>query len=341
MKKTILVTGVAGYWGARVAAQLVTEPEYHVIGLDTEPPTQTIKELDFVQADIRDPALLDLLKSEKVNTVCHLLFDEQIRVSERAFDLNVMGTMKLLGACAESEISQIVMKSSMMVYGARYANSSFLPESHPLKGSRRYGYIRHMTEIEEFCDGFDKEMPELGLTRLRFAGIVGPTAITPMTRFLRSQWAPILLGFDPIMQVIHENDVVAAIVHSIVNEISGVFNIACENTLSLFQMIRLAGKFPMPVLHPLAYRGASLLGGRKKQFIPLDLDYIRYPWVGALEKMQNELGFTPKYTAEEVLREFAHKRNQGNYHPAFKSLSDEDMDLNDVIEERQYMSTTA
>ena len=99
--KVILVTGVAGYWGYHVAKKLAADPRYHVLGLDTEQPKDAIQGLDFIQADIRNPLLVDLFKSEQVEIVCHLAFKESHRPSEFAFDLNVMGTMKVLGACAE------------------------------------------------------------------------------------------------------------------------------------------------------------------------------------------------------------------------------------------------
>ena len=69
--KTALVTGVGKYWGAQVAARLIAEtdsqgdPAYHVIGLDVEPPTEDINGLDFVQADVRNPLLIELLKSSE------------------------------------------------------------------------------------------------------------------------------------------------------------------------------------------------------------------------------------------------------------------------------------
>jgi UDP-glucose 4-epimerase len=150
-EKVVIVTGVAGYWGARVAARLANEADYHVIGLDREPPADEVEDLDFVQADVRNPLLVDLFKAEGVDTVVHLAFAETTRLSEAAFDLNVMGTTKLLGACKQAGVRKAVLKSSMAVYGARPSNSAFLDEDHPLRGSRRYGTIRDRVEIERFC----------------------------------------------------------------------------------------------------------------------------------------------------------------------------------------------
>ena len=65
-KATVLVTGVAGYWGARVATRLGREAGLHVIGIDREPPVKEIEGLDFIKADVRNPLLIELLKQEGI-----------------------------------------------------------------------------------------------------------------------------------------------------------------------------------------------------------------------------------------------------------------------------------
>jgi UDP-glucose 4-epimerase len=337
-KRKVLVTGVAGYWGGRVAARLVSEPGWKVIGLDIEQPKETIKGLDFIQTDNRNPLLLDLLQAEQVDTVCHLTFIDRVRPSETAFDVNVIGTMKVLAACAEAGVRKIVLKSSTAVYGAHADNSAFLTEEHALRGSRTYGYTRDMVEIEAFCNGFRLQAPEVALTILRFASIIGPNVDTPMTRFLQDSWTPVLLGFDPLMQIIHEEDVVAAIVHSVVNDTPGVFNIAAEGVLPLTKLMGLAGKLPLPVIHLAAYWGIGLLGGtglRLTRYVPIELDYIRYPWVTDLTKMHQEMEFTPHYTAEEALREFAGQQRLRHYLPEAATLAYDEERLRDTIERRR------
>lgn len=336
--KIVLVTGVSGYWGAQVAERLIGLPGYHVIGLDVTEPEEKIKGLDFIQADIRNPLFLDLLKEERVHTVCHLTFMDSTRPSETAFDANVMGTMKVLGACAEAGVRKIVLKSSTAVYGASASNSSFLREEAPLKGSRVYGYTRDMVEIEAFCNGFRRQAPEMMLTILRFPSIVGPNVETPMTRFLSEPWTPVLLGFDPMMQVIHEEDVVGALVHAVVEDVPGVFNVAAEGLMPLTKLMALAGKLPVPVFHLFAYWGTSLLGGgglRATRYVPIELDYIRYPWVGDLRRMREELAFTPRYTAEEALRELAGKQRVRRYLPEKAVLIYDEERLRDTIERRR------
>ena len=85
--KTILVTGVAGYWGSRVAERLIGAEGNRLIGLDVEPPATASRDLDFIRADVRNPALLDLLESEGVDIVCHLAFQDSTRPKEAAFKI--------------------------------------------------------------------------------------------------------------------------------------------------------------------------------------------------------------------------------------------------------------
>jgi UDP-glucose 4-epimerase len=337
-KKVILVTGAASYWGARIAAKLVAEPGLHVIGLDVEPPAEKIKGLDFIQADIRNPLLVDLLKQEEVDTLCHLNFIETARPSETAFDLNVMGTVRVFGACVEAGVRKIALKSSTAVYGAHPDNPAFLTEEHPLRGSRRYGYTRDMVEIEAFCNGFRRQSPDIQLTILRFPSIIGPTADTPMTRFLKELWTPTLMGFDPMMQIIHEDDVVNAMAHVIVNDAPGVFNVAAEGAMPLWKLMALAGKPPIPVLHLLVYWGTQILGEtglRVTRYAPIELDYIRYTWVADLARMREQLGFAPHYTAVEALREFAGRQRMRRYLPESVTLAYDEERLRATLERRR------
>jgi len=337
-RQTILVTGAAGYWGGRVAERLISLGEYHVLGLDSKPPKKEIKGLDFIQADLRSPQMVELLREEAVSTLCHLTFVESARPNEADFDLNVLGAMKLLGACAEAGVRKVVLKSSMAVYGAHPSNSAFLKEEHPLKGSLAYGYTRDMVEIEAFCNGFRRQVPEMAQTILRFPSIVGPTADTPMTRFLQEPLTPILLGFDPMMQVIHEEDVVEALVYATVNGQPGVYNVAAEGVLPLSKLMRLAGKMTVPVFHLFLYWGSGILGGAGvpvHRYLPIELDYLRYPWVGDLTRMREVLGFYPRYTAEEALREFAGKQRLRRYQPEARTRAFDEERLRDTIERRR------
>jgi UDP-glucose 4-epimerase len=337
----ILISGVGGYWGTRVAQSLSEQQKYHVIGLDTVAPKEPVPGLDFIQADIRNPLLVELFKSEQVEIVCHLAFVETSRPSESAFDHNVMGTMKVFGACAQSGVSKIILKSSTAVYGAKATNPAYLPEETPLGGSRTIGTIRDLIEIEAFCNGFRRQFPEKILTILRYPSIVGPSVESPMMRFLKESFSPSLLGFDPMMQMIHEDDVVNSILHAITYDHPGVFNIAADKLLPLSKVIGLAGKMRLPVFHLFAYWGYGLLGGtglHLSRHTPIELDYTRYRWVGDLEKMREVLRFNPTFSVEDTLRKIGDQRRSKKYMPEAISRAYDVDRLKRIIERRSQNS---
>jgi UDP-glucose 4-epimerase len=300
-----------------------------------EPPQLVRTGIDFIQADVRNPALNELLKAEAVHTVCHLKFFPANRPSAAASDLNVLGTAHLLNACAAASVSRVIIKSSTTLYGAHPDNPSFLHESAALRASRRYGYIKDLLEIEALCNVFRRQAPEIALTVLRFAAIVGPTADTPMTRLLRETWSPILLGFDPMVQIIHEADVVEALAHVAHNGVPGTYNVAADPAMPLSQIIGLAGKPPVPVFHPLVDLGVEAFrvsGLGFDRFAPIDPVYLRYSWVADLTGMRRKLGYLPRYTAQETLKQFA---TRGHFESPSEFFAAQEDRLREAIERRR------
>ncbi len=301
--RTILITGVTSAWGRRVAARLGQEPGVRLIGLDVLPAERAPTGLDYVQSDPRQRGLPALLRDRGVEIVCHLAYRSVDRHSEAAFEHNVMGTIHLFGACAKAGVRRIVARSSTMVYGALPDNPALLVETAPLRASRDHGECRYLVEMEQFYDGFHHTAPEVKLAILRFANIVGPTADTPMTRFLAEPRAPVLLGFDPLLQFIHEDDVVEALAQAAIGEIAGPVNVAATPSLPLTRALALAQKIPVVVPHPLAYWSTTFLGDSER-LAPLPWDYLRYRWVADTSRLETDWGFLPAVGAEEALRAF-------------------------------------
>jgi len=353
-EKVILVTGVANEWGGRLAAELLARSRmrmadatavsehdganpYHVIGVDVEPLEEDIEGLDFIQVDIRNPSLPELLKSENVDTVCHLNFKHSYHRSEQAFDFNVLGTMKVLGACNDAGVKKVVMKSSTSVYGAHPGNPAFLTEKHPLRGSKNYGYTRDLVEIASFCSGYCSQPTEMLLTILRFPNIIGTTVDTPMVRYLSKRPVPVLLGFDPMMQIVHESDVIESLVIAVENERPGIFNVAAEGALPLRRIIGLAGRIPVPIFHPFAYIASDVVSTARlpiDRAAPIEWDYLRYPWVADVTNMRTEMHFEPKYTAEETLREFKRHQKLSRYDDDRSTVTGDEDYLREIIKLR-------
>jgi len=305
--RTVVVTGVSGYWGRRVARQLLAAPDVRVLGIDARPPQQAERGMDFIKADIRNPLLADLLRVEGVDTVVHLAWRERQWRHEEDFESNVLGSMQLIGAAIDAGVRQVVLRSTMAVYGASPENPMALPEDSPLRARSRYATVRDLLDLELSLKEFAAEYPELRLAVLRFPSIVGPDVDTPLTRWLRRPVLPELLGFDPLLQVIDVDDAVAALTHAVLTEAAvGPCNVAADGAVSLCQMAGLAGKPALPILHLLTYWGSSALAttstGRKALgWLPIEPDFLRHPWTGSLTRMWAELGFAPRFDARQAI----------------------------------------
>ncbi|MDX1616845.1 MAG: NAD-dependent epimerase/dehydratase family protein [Candidatus Promineifilaceae bacterium] len=344
IKETIiLVTGVGDYWGRRLALYLLDQPGLRVIGLDRQPPTEKVPGLDFVQADVRNPLLVELLRDEHIDVCYHLKFIPGDNGDELASEVNVQGTMNVVGACAEAQVNQIVLRSSTMVYGAHADNAAFLTESSPLRGGRQMTSIRDLVEIESFVATFRRQEAQIKLTILRFANIVGPTVNSPMTQLLTLPAPPVLLGFDPLLQFVHEDDVVGALVLSTNQGADGVYNVAAADPIPLSRALRLVGRRALPIFHPLAYRAAEWVSGPNTgsaSWTPLPWDYLRYRWTGDLKRMQEVLTFAPRYSAAEALQEVAHHHRTRADRDGAGNLAQDEEQLRNTLRHRRSMKET-
>ncbi len=318
-KLTVLITGVAGYWGEKIATRLLKEKSLRIIGIDTNHPQYPTTGLTFIQTNLRSPNLTAILRRQTVNTVCHVDFTPSIHPTKNISDKNVLGTAALLEACANSNVSKVVIKSSTTVYGAAPTNPAFLSEDHPLQSRAHYGTARDLLQIEALCKNHQAQFARPKLTILRFAHIIGPTANTPLGRLLDMRYPPTLLGFNPLIQFIHEDDVAGALIHAIITDVTGTFNVALNTPMPLTQIIGAVGKIHVPVPHPLAYVGATFLQRNRPQLtdqFPIEPDYLRYRLVSDVTKMQTALNFEPEYSAAETLRAFVEQTYYRRLSPA-------------------------
>lgn len=313
--KTLAITGLFSPLG-RHLAQAAGQLGMRVLGIDLKPMTKPMTAVEFIEADIRNPLLAELFKAEKVDTIVHCTFRWRQRRNEEVFDSNVLGTMRMLGAAALAGVRKVILPSSTVVYGASPDNPAFLDEDGDFAGRPSYAYVRELREVETFVNGYRRQQSDMVITTLRFANILGGGVASPLAALLSLPTPPVLLGFDPMFQVIHHDDVVAALLHCIQHDFNGVYNLSARPALPLLKIVALAGAPPIPILHPLAYLGfrtGRLLSPRVYGLAPLPWDYLRYSWVAATERMNDELGFEPAIDAETTIQQFGEAVRQQRY----------------------------
>jgi len=113
------------------------------------------------------------------------------------------------------------------------------------------------------------------------------------------------MGFDPLVQFLHEVDAISALHLSVVRDVPGTFNIVGDGVLPLSTVVKLAGRIALPVPHPLA-RTMTALGwvAQLVQAPPTFLKYLRFLCVADGRKARESLGFAPAYTSREALLDF-------------------------------------
>jgi len=308
--KTLIVTGLFSPLGTEVA-RWAADAGVRVLGVDIKPMTRPIPGIEFIRADIRNPLFPELLKAEKVDTIFHSAFRWRVRRSEAIFESNVMGTMKLMGAAALADVKKVVIPSSTFVYGAHPNNPYFMTENNDFQGSSNVAYVRELRDIETFLNGFRRQHPEIAITVLRFANILGRGYSSSLARYLALPVIPTLMGYDPLMQTLYFDDALRAAIQALAEEHPGVYNVAASPPLPLMKIIRQAGGHSISILHPLAYTGqnlGSMVFRKGKNILPIHWDYLRFPWTAATDKIQEEWGFTPEYDAETTIALFAEER---------------------------------
>jgi UDP-glucose 4-epimerase len=250
MGRRVLVTGLSTFWGGRVAHALESDPDVEVIvGLDTKPPRIELERTEFVRADQSYSILSRIVKAAQIDTILHtFLIVDSTRMSGRALhETNVIGTMNLLAAAGAegSPVRQVVVKSSTLVYGATHQDPQWFREETPRTRSPRTRVERSLVEVEGYLRDFAEDNPHVTITLLRFSNVLGTDIVTPITKALTLPLVPMILGYDPMMQFVQEDDVVRSIHFVMRNGVSGIYNVAGDGRMPWSEVIATAGKRPL------------------------------------------------------------------------------------------------
>ena len=149
---------------------------------------------------------------------------------------------------------RVVLASTTAVYGSGPGDPAVFAEGMtPVRDLPR-GPARDAAEIEGRARALARRRPDVAVSVLRLAGVVGPSADSWLTRYLSLPVVPLALGFDPRLQLVHELDAVAALHRAALAGRAGVVNVAGPGVVLLTQALRRARRpvLPVPALGLLA-----------------------------------------------------------------------------------------
>jgi UDP-glucose 4-epimerase len=308
--KRVLVTGLSTYWGGRLAQALEQDPEIDVIiGVDSEDPTRELERTEFVRVGTQHALLRRIVQAAEIDTVVdtRLVVDSTSTSSRAAHENNVIGTMNILAACSgpDCSVRKLVFKSSAHYYGTAQDDPAFFTEQMGRPHPPSTHIERDIVEAEAAVNEFAEQNPETAVTILRCTNVLGPDVRTTHTALFSLPAVPMILGFDPRYQFVHEDDVVGALAHSLRTDLPGVFNVAADGVLAFSEVVGLLGKPYLPILPPWGTGlAATALRAAGLNLPPEVLSQLRFGR-GLDNRKLKASGFLYRYTTRETVIKLA------------------------------------
>lgn len=308
--RRILITGISTVLASKLAMRLEADERVeYLAGIDLAEPARELSRTEFVRADLRNPLVAKVVDSTRVDTLVHVALvpaPAEAGGRTRMKELNVIGAMQLLAGAQKAEaLRKVVVKSTTAVYGSHYADPALFTEDAQAASGPQHGYTKDALELERYARGFARRRPNATLSVLRFANFIGPSIESPLVRYLSLPAVPTVLGYDPRLQLCHEDDAAAVLHRTVMEDHHGTFNVAGPGVLYLSQAIRLAGRPSVPTPPPLTRTLANVLRSTGQvDFASDQLQMLQYGRVGDITRLRRQLGYEPAHSAQSAFEDF-------------------------------------
>lgn len=298
-----MVIGACGAIGRSLVRSLLDE-ERPVIGVDRRRWRGMLPDgLELHRIGLNKRPFEDLFRLYRPRTVVHvgLVTSPRIDMEER-YEHNVVGMQRVVRLCGNYDVRRLVVLSRGSVYGADLRNPVLLTEDAPLRGASRHSGLRDIVEADILAQSLSIRRPTLSIAIIRPANVVGLRVRNTMVGYLRLRWVPTLLGYDPMLQLIHEDDLVRALRRAMDSDTPGVFNVAGPGAAPISELVRETGGRPVPLLLPFVGPALQTLWNRGVSPAPLPhVDYLRYPCLLDDRRAREVLGYRPELDLRTTL----------------------------------------
>ncbi len=154
MSKTVLITGVAGLLGSRLADWIIeNKPQYRVVGVDdlSGGYAENINpKVEFYEIDVNDKKLHQIFKSEQPDYVFHLAAYAAEGLSpfirKYNYQNNLLATANIINECIIHDVKRLVFTSTLAVYGHGYGG--IFDEIQVPKPIDPYGVAKYGCEMD-------------------------------------------------------------------------------------------------------------------------------------------------------------------------------------------------
>jgi UDP-glucose 4-epimerase len=257
-------------------------------------------DLPRIAVDPFDPQLELTLAKRAPAAVLHLGLDIDLDAPRprAARESAATGMRALLAACASAGVERVAVLSSSCVYGALPDGSDFVDEDHPVRASADHAVLRDAIAAEALALQLAHGSAVPRVCVLRAVPALGFLKSSWLARYLCQPLAVGVLGFDPMVQVLHEDDLVQALELCVERGLRGVYNVAGAGELPLSIAIAEAGGRRVALPESLAAAVLPRASGLPRSA----LAYLKYPWTVSGARFTAATGFRPLFGLRETLR---------------------------------------
>lgn len=249
------------------------------------------------RANYNKTAIEDVFRGTPFNAVLHLGRVGNLREdADKRFDLNVMGSQKLMNLCVQYDVKALVVLSTFHIYGAHPRNHIPISEDDPIQAGPEFPQIADAIQLDNMASTWVFKHPNVRTVVLRPTNVVGPTVHNTMSNFLRLPVVPHIIGFDPMTQFVHEQDLAAAIVSSLDGDARGVFNVAGPAVLPWKTALDIVEARTFPLPHTIAAAYMTIAG-----FPRYLLNFYKYPCVITDEAFRKAFDWTARVDIRTTL----------------------------------------
>lgn len=314
----VMLTGTASNVGRALAVQLLAAG-HEVFGIDRRAWDDAPEGLKFAKLDLRKRAAEDFVRRARPDTIVHLatvthLFEQ----SEERYRINLAGTRAVFDYASAQGVEHVVFVGRHTYYGAGADSNFFHTEDEPPGQVGNFPELADLVAADLYASTALWRLPKVAVTLLRVCYTLGPSGRGTLAAFLRARTSernreghkpgrfdhvvPLVLGYDPLFQFVHENDLVHALALCMETKPRGVFNVAGPPPLPLSVIAREVGRMPLPLPEPVL---RAMLGrfGLPRLSVGA-LEHIKYPITIDDSAFRAATGFSPAMGAPETLREF-------------------------------------
>lgn len=306
-EQTVVVTGAAGSTGKLVVEHLARHG-FAVHAVDKRELGRVPPGVEPHVADIRKRGFDDVLRKVQPFAVLHLARERRFTVdAAERYRVNFEGTTHVFELAAGAGVKKLVLPSRHTVYGALPDNPAFMTEDHPPTAGRTFPEIQDLVAADMYACGMLWRNPEVEVVVLRPVNILGPTVNTLFSRYLSSRRVFTVSGYDPVHQVLHEDDFALALERSLATGLRGVFNVTGPGEVPLHVIVEESGaeRVPLPEVVIKVVRGR--LGFAR---IPQGaLDFLKFPCTVDGSRFEKATGFSPQRNLRETIRSMRARRS--------------------------------